>query len=269
MERGASLLSIEALTVAFRSGGGALSRGKMQLAVDGVSLRVGHGEFVGLIGESGSGKTTIARAVMRLVPPMKGRVVFDGTDVWASRSRELRRLRREMQIVFQDAGGALSPRLRIGNIVAEPLMVHGEVRRSERRRRVLEAMDLCGLSSTLVSRRPHELSGGQRQRVLIARALVVRPRLLICDEPTSALDVSVQAQVLNLLKDLRASFGLAALVVTHDMGVVSFLCDRVVVLRAGRVVEDGGRETVLREPRESYTRALLDASLDPSARRAS
>lgn len=263
MERGESLLSFEGLNVEFRAGGGLWSRGRAWRAVDDVTFHVGDGEVVGLIGESGSGKTTIARAAVRLVRPASGRVRFGGADIWESRGESLRRIRREMQIVFQDAGGALSPRLRVGDIVGEPLTVHREGRRRERRQRVGAAMEQCGLASALANRRPHELSGGQRQRVLIARALTVRPRLLICDEPTSALDVSVQAQVLNLLKELRATFGLSALVVSHDIGVVNFLCDRVVVLRGGRIVEQGGREAVLASPNDPYTRSLLAASLEP------
>lgn len=260
MERGKALLAIQGLSVEFRSGGGVWSRGRSFRAVDGVSLRVEAGEAVGLIGESGSGKSTIARAAVRLSRPSAGRVLFDGTDVWGVGGSPLRGVRRALQMVFQDAGGALSPRLRVGEIVGEPLVVHREGRRSARRARVGEAMERCGLSSALVSRRPHELSGGQRQRVLIARALTVRPKLLICDEPTSALDVSVQAQVLNLLADLRVTEGLSILLVSHDMGVVNFLCDRVVVLRAGRVVEEGSRQAVLGSPDREYTRELVAAA---------
>ncbi len=269
MERADELLRIEGLCVEFRAGGGAFSRARAVRAVDGVSFDVGVGEVVGLIGESGSGKTTVARAAVRLVRPSGGSVRFGGEDVWGASGSVLRRVRREMQIVFQDAGGALSPRLRVGSIVGEPLVVHRVCGRAERRRRVGEAMERCGLSASLASRLPHELSGGQRQRVLIARALTVRPRLLICDEPTSALDVSVQAQALNLLKELREAFGLAILLVSHDMGVVNFLCDRVVVLRGGRVVEEGMRERVLTAPREEYTCALMRASLEARGRRAS
>ncbi|MGD9691814.1 MAG: ATP-binding cassette domain-containing protein [Phycisphaerales bacterium] len=269
MDRAGALLEIEGLRVEFRASGGLFLRDRVVRAVDGVTVRVGEGEAVGLIGESGSGKTTIARSAVRLVRPCGGTARFDSVDVWRARGAMLQRVRREMQIVFQDAGGALSPRLRVGQIVGEPLVVHREGRRRERARRVGEAMERCGLSAALASRRPHELSGGQRQRALIARALTVRPRLLICDEPTSALDVSVQAQVLNLLRELRTAFGLAVLLVSHDMGVVNFLCDRVVVLRGGKVVEEGPRERVLAEPREEYTRSLLDASLEPAAPRTS
>jgi ABC-type glutathione transport system ATPase component len=230
-------------------------------AVDGVSFEVGRGETLGLVGESGSGKTTVGRAVLRLIAAAGGSVEFDGKDVLAMRGERLRALRRRMQIVFQDPAGALNPRMRIGAIVAEPLRVHGMVRGADAvRKRARELLEQCGMPGEgVLGRYPHEFSGGQKQRICIARALATKPDFVVCDEPTSALDVSIQAQILNLLKDLRRDLGLSLLFISHDMGVVEHMCDRIAVMKGGRIVEMGARERVLGAPEHEYTRELMRA----------
>jgi len=251
----AALLEVRDLRVEFPGRGG-----RPIVAVDGVSLRVRAGETLGLVGESGSGKSTVGRAIVRLVSPKSGSIRFDGIDVSDAAGADLRRLRRETQMVFQDPGGSLNPRMRVWRIVSEPLVVHGLARDSGRRglrRAAAEALERCGLSTSALDRYPHEFSGGQRQRIAIARALGSEPRLLVCDEPTSALDVSVQAQVLNLLRDLQAELGLAYLFISHDMGVIEHMSDWVAVMRSGRVVESGPRPRVLASPEGAYTRDLL------------
>lgn len=265
----APLLRVEDLRVHFPVRAGALQRvvGAVR-AVDGVSFTVAPGETLGLVGESGCGKTTVGRAALRLIRATSGRVFFDGEDVFAAGPGALRRLRREMQIVFQDPAGSLNPRMRVEEIVGEPLVVHGVCRgRAERRARVLELLDTCGLARVAAGRYPHEFSGGQRQRIGIARALALRPRFIVCDEPTSALDVSIQSQILNLLKDLQAEFGLSYLFISHDMAVIRHMCDRVAVMLRGTIVEEGPMERVIDEPRHEYTRALLRAVPEPDPRR--
>jgi ABC-type glutathione transport system ATPase component len=214
-----------------------------------------------LVGESGCGKTTAGRAILRLIEPISGTVMLGDEDVASATPGRLRRLRREMQIVFQDPAGSLNPRMRIGEIVGEPLRVHGLARgRRELRVRAGELLARCGLpDAAVMDRYPHEFSGGQKQRIAIARSLATGPRLLVCDEPTSALDVSIQAQILNLLKDLRRDLGLSMLFISHDMGVVGHMCDRIAVMRAGRIVEMGASAEVISSPREAYTRELLAA----------
>jgi ABC-type glutathione transport system ATPase component len=230
-------------------------------AVDGVSFEVLKGETLGLIGESGCGKTTVGRAVLRLIPGSGGQVHFGGTDVLRANAPTLRRLRARMQIIFQDPAGSLNPRMRIGAIVGEPLGVHGVVSgRAAIRKRVAELLESCGMPGEhVLDRYPHEFSGGQRQRICIARALATRPEFIVCDEPTSALDVSIQAQILNLLKDLQRGLGLSLLFISHDMGVVRHMCDRVAVMRAGKIVEVGARDDVIGAPKHEYTRALIAA----------
>ncbi len=229
-------------------------------AIDGVSLRVHRGETVGLVGESGCGKTTFGRSVLGLVPRTSGEVRFEGRDVFAAGARELRSLRRHMQIVFQDPGGSLNPRLRVGTIVGEPLVVHSEVQgRDELRERVGLLLERCGMPRQAAERYPHEFSGGQRQRIGIARALALGPKFIVCDEPTSALDVSIQAQILNLLKDLQREFGLSYLFISHDMNVIQHMCDRIAVMYAGKIVEEGSRDRVLGSPEHDYTKRLLGA----------
>jgi ABC-type oligopeptide transport system ATPase subunit len=234
------------------------------VAVDGVSFDLDAGECLGLVGESGSGKSTTARCVLRLIEPTAGRVVFDGRDVTAAGRDGLRALRRDMQIVFQDPYASLNPRMTVEELVGEGLAVHGlRADRAARRRRVVELLELVGLDERHLARHPRDFSGGQRQRLVIARALAVEPRLLVCDEPVSALDVSVQAQVLNLLRELQQQLGLTILFIAHDLAVVRFFCDRVAVMHDGRIVEAGETEQVLSEPREPYTRELLLATPVP------
>jgi oligopeptide/dipeptide ABC transporter ATP-binding protein len=226
-------------------------------AVNGVDLAIASGEAYGLVGESGSGKTTLARCLLRLLDVTAGRIEVAGRDVTMADGASLRTLRREMQVVFQDPVGSLDPRSRVQDVVAEPLHTHLRMSSSEVVTRVAQLLDEVGLSRTHLARRAHELSGGQCQRVAIARALALRPRLLVLDEPTSALDVSVQAQILNLLVDLRREHGLTYLLISHDLGVVRYLCDRIGVMYLGRIVEQGPSANTLEAPAHPYTRALL------------
>lgn len=254
------LLKVDDLRVEFPLRGGVFGRTvDVVRAVDGVSFEVGAGETLGLVGESGSGKTTAGRAVLRLQRATGGRVVFDGHDVLSAGARAMRSLRRRMQIVFQDPAGALNPRMRVWEIVGEPLRVHGVGASRDLRGRAAELLERCGMPASSADRYPHEFSGGQRQRIVIARALALSPAFIVCDEPTSALDVSVQAQILNLLKDLQRDMGLSYLFISHDMSVVAHMCDRIAVMLHGRIVEQGARDAVLFDPRHEYTKRLLSA----------
>ena len=239
-------------------------------AVDDVSFFVRRGETLGLVGESGCGKTTVGRTLLRLIPNSGGEVRFDGQDVFAAPALELRKLRRQMQIIFQDPGGSLNPRMRVGNIVGEPLEVHGITSGDETRVRVEELLVKCGLWKQAADRYPHEFSGGQRQRIGIARALSLNPRLIVCDEPTSALDVSIQSQILNLLADLQQEMGLSYLFISHDMAVIHHICDRIAVMNNGKIVEEGSRDEIINSPKHPYTQALLSAvpEADPRRKRA-
>jgi peptide/nickel transport system ATP-binding protein len=245
------------------------SRRPMVRAVDGVSFAIDGGETFGLVGESGSGKTTTARCILRLIEPSSGEVRFKGEDVLAFSPGRLRQARRDMQIVFQDPYSSLNPRMRVGAIVEEPLIIHRQGDKRQRARRVAELFELVGLDASQSARYPHEFSGGQRQRIGVARALALNPSLVIADEPVSALDVSVQAQILNLLMDLQQRLKLTYLLIAHDLRVVRHVCSRVAVMYRGRIVELGSTEAIFNRPAHPYTRALLSAIpvLDPNAPR--
>ncbi len=254
------LLKVENLRTYFPLRRGILQRtcGFLK-AVDDVSFEVSRGRTLGLIGESGCGKTTVGRTLLRLIPSTAGRALFEGVNIFEIPRSQMRQLRRKMQIIFQDTAGSLNPRMRVGRIVAEPLEVHGLSSGQALREQVEDLLERCGLPRHAADRYPHEFSGGQRQRIGIARALAVKPMLIICDEPTSALDVSIQAQILNLLKDLQDELGLSYLFISHDMGVIRHACDRIAVMRKGRIVEQGERDQIIDEPRHEYTKSLLRA----------
>jgi ABC-type oligopeptide transport system ATPase subunit len=236
-------------------------------AVDGVSLQIAEGETLGLVGESGSGKSTTGYCILQLLKPTNGSVRFMGKELTTMSSGDLREMRREMQIVFQDPYSSLNPRMTVGNIVAEPLKVHGIGTKRSRGARVRDLLETVGFNPDFTNRYPHEFSGGQRQRIGIARALALNPRLIVCDEPVSALDVSIQAQILNLLKDLQRDLGLAYLFVAHDLAVVRAMSDRIAVMNKGVLVETGDANEVYRNPQQDYTRALLAAVPVPDPRR--
>ena len=235
--------------------------------MDDVSFEIRQGETMGLVGESGSGKSTTGYCVLELLKPTSGSVRFDGEELTTMPRNELRRMRREMQIVFQDPYSSLNPRMTIGDIVGEPLLVHKIGDRKRRRRTVEELLEVVGFNPDFVNRYPHEFSGGQRQRIGVARALALNPRLIVCDEPVSALDVSIQAQILNLLKDLQQAFGLTYLFIAHDLAVVREMSDQIAVMNRGKIVEAGSADQVYTNPRDDYTKALLAAVPVPDPRR--
>ena len=264
------LVEVRGLEKRFPVKGGILQRTVAEVrAVDGVDLTIHRGETLGLVGESGCGKTTVGRLILRLIEPTAGTIRFDGTDVTRLKGSELKPFRRRMQIIFQDPYSSLDPRAPIGFSIGDGLRIHRVGTTAERRQRVQRMMDLVGLTTYQARRYPHEFSGGQRQRIGIARALILEPDLVVCDEPVSALDVSIQAQVLNLLKELQRELGLTLLFIAHNMAVVEHISDRVAVMYLGRVVERAGRETTYADPRHPYTQALMSAIPlpDPDARR--
>jgi ABC-type oligopeptide transport system ATPase subunit len=232
-------------------------------AVDGVSLSIKSGETLALVGESGCGKSTVGRAILRLIEPTDGTIKLNGTDITHLGKAALRPYRRQMQIIFQDPFSSLDPRMSAGNIVGEPLRVHGVGNAKERRARVADIFRRVGLRAEHVDNYPHQFSGGQRQRIGIARALILRPKFVVCDEPVSALDVSVGAQIVNLLKKLQGDFGLTYLFISHSMPVVRYLCDRIAVMRRGEIVEVGASEEITSRPQHDYTRTLLAATPEP------
>jgi oligopeptide transport system ATP-binding protein len=265
-----TLLQAEHLSGYFQVGGGFFRPRKVLRAVDDVSLRVRRGETVGLVGESGCGKSTLGRLLLRLIEPTAGRVAFDGQDLTLLSAEELRRLRRRMQIIFQDPYSSLNPRMSVRDIVGEGLQIHRMVQgRAALEERVAELLQRVGLRPEHRERFPHEFSGGQRQRIGIARALAVQPEFIVCDEPTSALDVSIQAQIVNLLLDLQESLGLSFLLISHDLKVVEFMSHRVAVMYLGRIVETGPTAEVFGRRAHPYTRALFSALPVPDPARRS
>jgi oligopeptide/dipeptide ABC transporter ATP-binding protein len=263
-EHNQNLIEIKNLTKYFPIGTGLLAEGRdLVKAVDGVSFSIRYGETLGLVGESGCGKSTTGRAILRLIEPTSGEVRFEGRDMLALSPGELRRLRREMQIIFQDPYSSLNPRMKVGKIIEEPLTVHRISDKAGRASRVVELLRLVGLAPEHASRYPHEFSGGQRQRIGIARALALNPKFIVCDEPVSALDVSVQAQIVNLLQDLQEQLGLTYLFISHGLSVVEHIATRVGIMYLGKLVEIAPSEEIFRNPLHPYTQALLSATPIP------
>jgi oligopeptide/dipeptide ABC transporter ATP-binding protein len=251
-----SMLRLDGVVKYFPAG-----HGRSVHSVDGVSLQVGRGEVLGLVGESGCGKSTLARTILRAVQINSGHITFDGADISRVKGKQLKALRRSMQFVFQDPYGAFDPKMRLGNSLDAPLRHHGMKDKAERAARIAEMLDRVGLEPEILSRFPRECSGGQLQRMVIARALLLKPKFLICDEPTSALDASIRAQILNLLVELKDQLDLTLVLISHDLRVVRYLCDRVAVMYLGQIVEVAPREALFTNPRHPYTRVLMAASL--------
>jgi ABC-type glutathione transport system ATPase component len=264
------LLSIRDLVKVYQTSEGIFDKAQREVrAVNGVSLDINQGETLGLVGESGCGKTTLGRMLLRLIEPTSGAITFNGQNVLTAGSSDLRRLRRDMQIIFQDPFASLNPRMRVEEIVTEPLLIHANGKRpfaTDLHEAAVEIMRAVGLDESALRRYPHEFSGGQRQRIGIARALILRPKFVVCDEPVSALDVSVGAQIVNLLKKLQRDFGLTYLFISHSMPVVRYLSDRIAVMRRGEIVEIGASEQITSRPQHEYTQTLLAATPEPEFR---
>ena len=256
-----ALLEVTNLVKHFEAGRGIVR------AVDGVSFSIEKGETLGLVGESGCGKTTTGRCILQLERPTSGSIRFEGRELTALDQTELRAVRRKLQVIFQDPYASLNPRMTVGDIVSEALLIHDIGDRGSRRRSAEQLLEVVGFNPDFINRYPHEFSGGQRQRIGIARALALNPSLIVCDEPVSALDVSIQAQILNLLKDLQAEFGLAYLFIAHDLAVVRTMSDRIAVMNTGKIVEEGPAEEVYANPQDPYSQALLAAVPIPDPRR--
>lgn len=267
--QGEMILEVTDLVKYFPITGGIFSRtvGNVK-AVDGVSFFIRHGETLGIVGESGCGKSTTGRVILRLLEPTSGRALFEGEDIYALKGKAVRNLRRRMQIIFQDPYSSLNPRMTVGELVGEPLKVHGIMNHAERKVRVNDLLEVVGLNAYHHNKYPHEFSGGQRQRVGIARALALHPKLIICDEPVSALDVSIQSQVLNLLKDLQQEFQLSYMFISHNLSVVKFISDRVAVMYLGKMVEMTDTDELFAHPKHPYTISLLSAipNMDPTSK---
>ena len=259
-----ALLEVANLKKFFPVRGGLLNRRLDDFrAVDDVSFALQEGKTLGLVGESGSGKTTIGKCILRLLEPTAGSIHYDGADITHIKARDLRRLRGEVQMIYQAPAASLNGRMTVGQIIGEPLWIHESLKGQAARQRVLELMHVVGLKQEHYYRYPHEFSGGQQQRIGIARALAVKPRLIVLDEPTSALDVSVQAQILNLLQDLQDQFDLTYLFISHDLGVVRYMCDEVALLYLGKIVEVAATDVIFEQPKHPYTQALISAIPEP------
>ncbi|MGE0623685.1 MAG: ABC transporter ATP-binding protein [Pseudomonadales bacterium] len=259
-----ALLDVRGLKVHFPVRGGVLLRARaFNRAVDGVSLTIGHGETLGLVGESGCGKSTLGKAIVRLLEPTEGAIVFDGRDVTHLGRQDMKPIRRDVQMIFQDPAESLNSRHTVGNLIGEAFEIHGIGERDWRRQRVAELLGQVGLAASAADRFPFEFSGGQRQRIGVARAIALEPKLIICDEPVSALDVSIQSQILNLLLDLQQAMGLSYLFIAHDLAVVKHISDRIAIMYLGNLMEVGGADSVYERPRHPYTRALIAAIPEP------
>lgn len=254
------LLEVKNLKKYYVLKAGFFGRGKRKVkAVDGINLKVTEGEILGIVGESGCGKSTLGRSILRLIEPTDGQIIFEGENIRELKKEEMRLKRKEMQIIFQDPGASLNPRMTVGEIIGEPIDIFNTAQGESREEMVYRLMDLVGLNRSYIQRFPHEFSGGQRQRIGIARALATKPKFVICDEPVSALDVSVRAQVLNLMRDLKERMNLTYLFISHDLSVVHHICDRVAVMYLGRIVEIANKEQLYKNPIHPYTKALLSA----------
>lgn len=254
-----TLLEIDNLVKYFEVGGGLFTKPDLNRAVDHVSFTIDEGETLGLVGESGCGKTTCGKTILKLYEPNAGKIVYRGEDITFLSRGEMRKYRRQMSIIYQDPFGSLDPRMTVGGIISEPMEVHGLYSKRERENKVIEIMEKVGLTQEQINRYPHEFSGGQRQRIGIGRALAVDPEFIVADEPVSALDVSIQAQILNLMQDLQDEFGFTYLFITHDLSVIKHICDRVAVMYVGKTVELADNDELFDNPLHPYTEALLSA----------